>query len=46
VRSRADAAIDQIVHALTTPVEQLTAEEKERKYPESKSAVRHRPVFG
>ncbi len=46
VRSRADVAIDQIVHALTTPADRLAAEEKVRKYPESKSAVRHRPVFG
>jgi len=46
VAARADAAIDQIVHALTTSAERISAEEKERKYPEPKSKVRHRPVFG
>ena len=45
VQARAEVAIDQIVHALTTPAEQLMAEEKERQYPQPQSRLRHRPVF-
>jgi hypothetical protein len=46
VAARADTCIDQIVHALTTPAAQLTAEEKVQQYPRPNAAVRHRPVFG
>ena len=45
VQARAEAALDSIVHALTTPIEQLNEEERTRQYPPPKSVFRARAIF-
>lgn len=46
VEVRADAAIDQIVYALTTPEGELTEAESRRQYPEPKSRKKRRAPAG
>ncbi len=43
--TRAEAAMPGIVHSLTTPVDRLAAEERERTYPEPKSQFRSKTIF-
>lgn len=45
VEARADAAIEAIVHNLTTPADDLAGEERRREYPEPKSIFRNKPIF-
>ncbi len=44
VEARAEAAIDQIVYALTTPEGELTEMEGRRQYPEPKSRRKRQPA--
>jgi hypothetical protein len=45
VRSKAEAAVDSIIHVLTTSVERLEDEERTREYPQSKSVFRSKTIF-
>ncbi|MBI2908797.1 MAG: hypothetical protein HYX92_14235 [Chloroflexi bacterium] len=46
VRSHADDNIAEIVHALTTPAGTLGKEYGDKTYPQPKSTIRSKPVFG